>query len=89
VDKKLAAQKIRARLERRIATFLGCEVGDLPRMKIGTLVHMLFLLFGDTEDLGGFSTSMSGMLQILTNEVVWDIEAKVEEAETPKVVVVN
>jgi hypothetical protein len=22
-------------------------------MKIGTLVHMLFLLFGDTEDLGG------------------------------------
>jgi hypothetical protein len=32
----------------------------LPRMKIGTLIHMLFLLFGDTEDLGGFSTSMSG-----------------------------
>jgi hypothetical protein len=56
-------------------------------MKIGTLVHMLFLLFGDTEDLGGFSTSMSGMLQILTNEVVWDIEAKVEEAETPKVLI--
>jgi hypothetical protein len=89
VDKKLAAQKIRARLERRIATFLGCEVGDLPRMKIGTLVHTLFLLFGDTEDLWGFSTSMSAVLQLLSNEVVWDIEAKAEEAETPKVVVVN
>ena len=88
MNKELAAQKIRARLERRIATFLGCEVGDLPRMKIGTLVHMLFLLFGDTEDLGGFSTSMSGVLQILGNEVVWDLETKVEE-EMPKDVVVN
>jgi hypothetical protein len=88
MNKELAAQKIRARLERRIATFLGCEVGDLPRMKIGTLVHMLFLLFGDTEDLGGFSTSMSGVLQILSNEIVWDLEAKVEE-EMPKAVVVN
>jgi hypothetical protein len=87
VDKKLAAQKIRARLERRVATFLGCEVGDLPRMKIGTLVHTLFLLYGDTEEVGGFNTSMSGVLQILGNEVVWDVEPKIEEAETPKVVI--
>lgn len=27
-------------------------------MKIGTLVHMLFLLYGDTEEVGGFNTSM-------------------------------
>jgi hypothetical protein len=87
VDKKLAAQKMRARLERRLAAFVGCEVGDLPRMKLGTLVHMLFLLFGDTEELGGFNTSMSGVLQILGNEVVWDVEPKIEEAETPKVVI--
>jgi hypothetical protein len=88
VDKKLAAEKIRARLERRIANFLVCEVADLPRMKIGTLVHMLFLLYGDTEEVGGFNTSMSGLLQILSTEIVWDIEAKVEE-EMPKAVVVN
>ena len=88
MNKELAAQKIRARMERRIATFLGCEVGDLPRMKIGTLVHTLFLLFGDTEDVGGFSASMSGVLLILGNEVVWDIEAKVED-EIPKAVVIN
>jgi hypothetical protein len=87
VNKKLAAQKIRARLERRIANYLGCEVGDLPRMKIGTLVHTLFLLYGDTEEVGGFNTSMSGVLQILGNEVVWDVEPKIEEAETPKVVI--
>jgi hypothetical protein len=88
VDKKLAAEKIRARLERRLATFLGCEVGDLPRMKIGTLIHTSFLLWGDGEELGGFHSTMMGVLQILGNEVVWDAEPKVEEA-TPKAVVVN
>jgi len=87
VDKKLAAEKIRARLERRLATFLGCEVGDLPRMKLGTLVHTLFLLWGDSEELGGFHTSMSGVMQILSHEIVWDVEPKAEEAETPKVVI--
>jgi len=86
VDKKLAAEKIRARLERRLATFLSCEVGDLPRMKLGTLVHTSFLLWGDGEELGGFHSTMSGVLQILSNEIVWDVEPKAEEAETPKVV---
>jgi hypothetical protein len=28
MDKKLAADKIRARLEKRLATFLGCEMED-------------------------------------------------------------
>ncbi len=87
MDKKLAAQKIRARLEKRLATFLGCELGDLPRLKLGTLVHTLFLLWGDSEELGGFHTSMSGVMQILSHEIVWDVEPKAEEAETPKVVI--
>jgi len=85
VDKKLAAEKIRARLERRLATFLGCEVGDLPRMKIGTLVHTSFLLWGDGEELGGFHTSMGGLMQILSHEILWDIEPKAEE--TPREVI--
>jgi hypothetical protein len=89
VDKKLAAQKIRARLERRVATFLGCEVGDLPRMKIGTLIHTSFLLWGDGEELGRFHSTMTGALQILGNEIVWDVEPKVEAVETRKAVVVN
>ncbi len=87
VDKKLAAEKIRTRLEKRLATFLGCELQEVPRMKLGTLVHTLFLLLGDSEELGGFNTSMSGVMQILSHEIVWDIEPKTEEAETPKVVI--
>lgn len=87
MDKKLAAEKIRTRLERRLSTFLGCEPHEVPRMKLGTLVHTLFLLWGDSEELGGFHTSMSGVMQILSHEIVWDIEPKAEEAETPKVVV--
>ncbi len=86
MDKKLAAEKIRARLEKRLATFLACELGDLPRMKIGTLIHMLFLLWGDSEELGGFHTSMGAVLQILSHEIVWDVKPKAEEAE-PKVVI--
>jgi hypothetical protein len=87
VDRKIAACKIRERLEKRLANFLGCEVGDLPRLKIGTLVHTLFLLLGDSEELGGFNTSMAGLMQILSHEILWDIEPKTEEAETPKVVI--
>ena len=81
-----AADKIRKRLEQRLANFLGCESGDLPRMKIGTLAHTFFLLFGDTQELGGFSTTMAGMIQILGNDILWDVEPKAEE-EQPKTVV--
>jgi len=87
LDKKVAAEKIRARLEKRLAAFLCCEVGDLPRMKLGTLVHTLFLLLGDSEELGGFHTSMDGVLQLVGREMVWDIELKAEEAETPREVI--
>ena len=86
MDKKLAAEKIRARLEKRLATFLDCDAGDLPRMKLGTLVHTLFLLWGDSEELGGFHTSMSGLMLILSHEILWDIEPKAEEAKTPEVI---
>jgi hypothetical protein len=88
VDNKLAAEKIRARLEKRLATFLGCEEKDLTRMKIGTLIHTLFLLLGDTEELGGFHTSMSGVLQIVGHEVVWDIDPKNED-EREKALVIH
>jgi hypothetical protein len=48
----------------------------------------MFLLWGDSEELGGFHTSMGGVMQILSHEIVWDIETwKAEEAEMPKVVV--
>lgn len=70
VDKKIAAEKIRARLEKRLANFLGCEVGDLPRIKIGTLINTLFLLHSDTHELGGHFASMDGTLKILGNEIV-------------------
>ena len=85
MDKKLAAEKIPARLQKRPAVFFGCEVGDLPRMKLGTLVHTALLLWGDSEELGGFHTTMGGVLQLVGNEIVW--EPKTEEAETPKVVI--
>lgn len=86
MDKQLAAEKIRTWLERRLAIFLACEVGDLPRLKIGTLIHTIFLLLGDTEELGGFHTTMAGVLQILSHEIVWDIEPKEVEETASEVI---
>jgi hypothetical protein len=87
VDKKLAADKIRSRLEKRLASFLGCETHELPRMKLGTLVHTAFLLWGDGEELGGFHTTMGAVLQLVGHEIVWEnIEPKQAE-ETPKVII--
>jgi len=87
VDKKIAAEKIRARLEKRLASFLDCEPHELPRMKLGTLVHTAFLLWGDGEELGGFLTTMGAVLQLVGHEIVWEnIEPK-EAEETPKVVI--
>jgi hypothetical protein len=86
VDKKLAAEKIRTRLEKRLATFLSCEVGSLPRLRLGELVHTAFLLWGDGEEMGGFNPTMHALAEILTRELLWELP-KAEEAETPKVVI--
>jgi hypothetical protein len=86
VDKKLAAEKIRARLEKRLATFLACEVKDLPRLRLGELVHTSFLLWGDGEEMGGFNPTMHALAQILSREILWELP-KAEEAEPPKVVI--
>jgi hypothetical protein len=85
VDKKIAAEKIRALLDSRIARLLGCGP-DLPHMRLGTLAHFLFLLIGDSEMMPGFNTAMSALVQLLGRDLLWE-EPKTEETETPKVVV--
>ena len=87
MDKKRAAERIRARLEKRISLALGCQPSELPRLKIGTLAHFAFLLEGTEQTIGGFETSMHALIQTLGHEVVWELEPKPEpEAES---VVVN
>jgi hypothetical protein len=86
MDKKIAADKIRALLEGRIARLLGCELADLPHMRLGALAHFLFLLIGDSEMMPGFNTAMSALVQLLGRDLLWE-ELKTEETETPKVVV--
>ena len=71
MDKKIAAERIRARLEKRLANFLGCDVGDLPRLKLGELVHLAFAIWGEEETLGGFQTTMSAVGQLVGRELLW------------------
>lgn len=61
-------RKIRNLLEIRVAEILECDPATLAPIKLGTLVHLIFLFRGSVQDLGGFSSSMSGVLQLVTFE---------------------
>jgi hypothetical protein len=87
VDKKLAAEKIRTRLERRVATILECQPHELPHMKIGSLTHFAFLLEGTSQTIGGFETTMHVLLALLGHEIVWEIEPESKPEPAEKVVV--
>jgi hypothetical protein len=72
MDKRAVAGRIRKRLEQRLSNFLKCEVQDLARLKLGPLIHALFLLEGDTEVLPGFNTAVAAVLSLVGNELVWE-----------------
>jgi hypothetical protein len=87
MNRQVTARRIRQHLERRLAQLLDCKREEVPSMKLGTIVHFLFLLTGDQEEIGGFHTSMAALLQLLGHEIVWDIEPKEESEEVaPEVV---
>ena len=87
MDKKLAAEKIRSRLERRIATILECRPHDLPHMKLGSLTHFAFLLEGTSQTIGGFETTMCVLLDLLGHEIVWEIDPESKPEPVEKVLV--
>jgi hypothetical protein len=89
VDKKLAAEKIRALLEGRIARLLGCDLGDLHSMKIGSMAHFLFLLIGDSEVMPGFNTAMTALRDLIGFELMWNLEKEAANAEAAPKVVIN
>lgn len=90
MDKIRVAADIRQRLERRLASLLDVNPEDLARMKLGTMVHLIFLLVGTEETIGGFNTTMRGILDLIGHELVWQEpeDAKVEQPEQ-KVEVIN
>lgn len=86
MDKALAAEKIRECAEKRLANFLGCDVVALPKLKLGELIHLSFLLWGLDETIGGFHSTMAAALKLVGRDAMWE-EPKTEEMEEPKVVV--
>jgi hypothetical protein len=87
VDKRHIADAIRRHLERRVACLLNVKPEELPRLKLGTLVHFMFLLKGDSEELGGFNTTMSAVLQLVGHELTWDIEEEPNTEPTAQAVI--
>jgi hypothetical protein len=49
-----------------------------PGRFYSTLVHTLFLLWGDSEEPGGFHTSMGGVLQMLSERKMGPTQYKAE-----------
>jgi hypothetical protein len=86
LDKKLAADKVRAILEKRIARTLDCKPQELPRMKLGTLIHFVFLLDGTSEELGGFNTTMSAAIQLVGHEILWKEESEEKTQDKDEVI---
>jgi hypothetical protein len=83
---KLAAEKIRARLENRLAKFLAFDAKDMPVLRLGELIHLSFMLWGDGEEIGGFNPTIHAILEIVGREILWELP-KAEAVETPKVVI--
>lgn len=85
IDKALAAKFIRARLESRIGFMVGCRPNELPPMKIGVLISLLFLLAADAE-VGAFRETFQAVLTLIGAEEVWrepdaDTEGEQEKKE--------
>ena len=57
MDKIRVADNIRRHLERRIAFLLDCKSEELRQQKLGTLIHLLFMLAGD----GGHIVNISSL----------------------------
>ena len=90
MDKRFAAERIRARLENRLAKFLACDAKDLPPLRLGELVHVSFLFWGDGEEMGGFNPTIHAIVDIVGREILWELpkSERTEETETPKVEIV-
>ena len=89
MDKKLVAHKLRQHLERRLSTALGCQPEDFSKTKLGTLIHLCFLVHGDQECLSGFTTCIRGVLDLLGHEIVWADPEEPEDEQKATQVVVN
>ena len=87
--RRVIAAALRKHLERRLASQLDCAVEDLRSLKLGTLVHLLFVICGDLESIGGFHTTIHGFIA-LVGDVLWEpVEVEETEAEGTTKEVIN
>jgi hypothetical protein len=62
-------------------------VKDLPSLRLGELVHVSFLFWGDGEEMGGFNATLDSVAEIVSRDILWELP-KTEEPETPKAEIV-
>jgi len=83
IDQKIAADRLRFILEKRISRALGCKSEDLPRLKLGILVHTAFLIL-DEECVGGFNATIAGVLELVGSQNLWRDVSEASEEPQPQ-----
>jgi hypothetical protein len=86
-DKNKIAKNLRCHLERRLSTALGCEPEDLRKTKLGSLIHLSFLVHGDQECLSGFTTCIRAVVDLIGPDILWADPVGPAEEKTAQVVV--
>jgi hypothetical protein len=89
MDKLRVATVIRQRLERRLSSLLDVNPEDLRQTRLGTLVHLIFLFAGTEETIGGFNSTMRGILDLVGQELVWKEPEHTQEEPEKKIEVIN
>jgi len=83
IDKTVVVRNIRIHLERRLSTAMGCAPEDLRNLKLGTLIHLSFLLHGDQECISGFTSCIRGVIDLVGHELVWADPTDESECQQP------
>ena len=63
IDQEKVSLQIRSALENRLAQVLNIEHADLPVLSIAEILSLLFGLHGQSNILGGFRETASGLMQ--------------------------
>jgi hypothetical protein len=68
-----------------------CKPENLKQQELGTLIHLLFMLMGDSKEIGGFRTNIRGVLDLGGHQIVWADPSEPAEETKPaeKVEVIN
>jgi hypothetical protein len=81
-EKQRLHSEILTLVRSRVAVNLHLEEADIPDMTLGRLMNLLFLVRGHNEDLGGFSSTMAALCDLVGPEAIWQPQSEKKTVTT-------